>query len=84
VFDSPTVIWCDNQSTIKISIDPVQMQMTKHIEIHMHYIRGLVRDQIIALQYCPYAEQIDDIFTKSFSENTFTYFRSLLGVSDAW
>ena len=37
-FDSPTVIWCDNQSEIKISIDLVQTQRTKHIEIHMHYI----------------------------------------------
>jgi hypothetical protein len=84
VFDSPTILWCDNQSTIKISTDPVQRQRTKHIEIHMHYIRGLVHDRTIALQYCPSSEQTADIFTKCFTEKTFTHLRSLLGVSDAW
>ena len=82
--DSPTVIWCDNQSTINISIDPVQRQRTKHIEIHMHYIRGFVHDRVIALQYCPSTKQTVGIFTKCFIEKTFTYLRSLPGVSDTW
>ena len=42
--DSPTVIWCNNKSAINIYIDPIQRQRTKNIEIHMHYIRGLVHD----------------------------------------
>ena len=46
-----TVLFCDNQSAIKISIDPVTMQRTKHVEIHMHYIRELVHDRTIILQY---------------------------------
>ena len=82
--DSPTVIWCDNKSEINISTEPVQRKRTNHIEIHMHYIRGLVRDRVIALQYCPSTEQIVDIFTKCFTKKKFTYLRSLLGVSDAW
>ena len=45
-FDSPTVIWCDNKSEINISIYPVQRQSTKHIDIHMHYIQGLVHDRV--------------------------------------
>eukprot|EP00253_Pinus_taeda_P002827 PITA_02827 len=49
----PTVIWCDNQSTLKFSRDPAQRQRTKHIEIHMHFIRELIHDGIIDLQYCP-------------------------------
>ena len=61
-----TVLFCDNQSAIKISTDPVTRQRTKHIEIHMHYIRELVHDSTIILQYCPTDEQIADIFTKKF------------------
>eukprot|EP00253_Pinus_taeda_P031040 PITA_31040 len=38
-FCQPIIIWCDNQSTLKFCKDPVQRQRTKHIEIHMHYIR---------------------------------------------
>eukprot|EP00253_Pinus_taeda_P023454 PITA_23454 len=48
-FRQPIVIWCDNQSTLKFCRDPVQRQRTKHIEIHMHYIRDLVHDWVIDL-----------------------------------
>ena len=64
-------------------MDPVTGQRTKHEEIHMRYIRELVHDRTIILQYCPTDEQIADIFTKSFSEKKFTYLRSLLGVSSS-
>ena len=37
-FDSPIVIWCDNQSVINIFNDLVHRQSIKHIEIHMHHI----------------------------------------------
>jgi len=80
---SPTVdLYCDNQSTIKISSDPVQKQRTKHIEVHMHYIRELVHDRTITLHYCLTEDQIADIFTKSFTEKRFSFLRSLLGVKD--
>ena len=59
--------YCDNQSTIKISSDPIQKQRTKHIKFQMHYIRELVHDRTITLQYCPIEDQIADIFTKSFT-----------------
>eukprot|EP00253_Pinus_taeda_P005569 PITA_05569 len=48
-FHQPIVIWCDNQSTLKFCRDRVQRQRTKHIEIHMHYIRDLVHDRVIDL-----------------------------------
>ena len=62
-----TVLFCDNQSAINISTDLVTKQRTNHVEIHMHYIRELVHNRTINLQYCPTDEQIADIFTKSFS-----------------
>ena len=48
-FDSLTIIWCDNKSAINISTDPVHRQNTKHIEIHMRYIRSLVHEQVKSL-----------------------------------
>ena len=83
-FDSPRFIWCDNKSAINISNDTVQIHRNNHIDIHMHYICILVHDQVIALQYFPSAEQTVDIFTKYFTENTFTYMRSLIGGGDTW
>jgi hypothetical protein len=78
----PTVLHCDNQSAIEISRHPVQHQRTKHIEVHMHYIRELIQGQIIALQYCPTEQQVADIFTKPFTEVKYTRLRDLLGVRD--
>ena len=78
-----TVIFCDNKSDINISLDPFTRKMTKHVEIHMHYIRELVHDRTIVLQYCPIDEQIADIFTKIFSDKKFTYLCSLWWVSSS-
>jgi hypothetical protein len=50
------VIWCDNQSTLKLCRDPVQRQWTKHIEVHMHFIRGQIQDGVIDMQLCPSSE----------------------------
>ena len=77
-----TTIYCDNQSTIQICNDPVQRQRTKHIDIHMHYIRQLVHDDTIHLLFCASSEQVVDIFTKFFCEKTFSNLKSLLGIAD--
>ena len=63
---SNQIIYCDNQNTIQICNDPVQRQRTKHIEIHMHYIRQLVHDGTIVLLFCASSEQVADIFNKVF------------------
>ena len=55
-----------NQSTIKIYNDLLHIQRTKHVEIHMHYIRQLVHDGTIHLLFCSSSEQVADIFTKFF------------------
>ena len=75
-------IYCDNQSTLKISSDLVQKQWIEHIEFHMHYIRELVHDKPITLHYFPIEDQIENIFTKSFTEKRFVYLKSLLVVKD--
>ena len=62
--DTSIVIYYDNQITIQISTEPIQRKWTKHVEIHMHYIRGLVHDEIIALHYYASFEHVVDIFTK--------------------
>ena len=81
IHTSPIVdIYCDNQSTIKISSVPIQKQRTKNIEVHMHYIQELVHERTITLQYCPTEDHITNIFTKYFTENRFSFLRSLLGI----
>eukprot|EP00253_Pinus_taeda_P015771 PITA_15771 len=47
----PTTLWCDNQSVIQLRKDPFQHQRRKHNEIHMHFIRKLIHDHVIEVQY---------------------------------
>jgi hypothetical protein len=80
--EQPTLIWCDNQSVIHISKEPVEHQRTKHIEVHMHYIRQLIHDKIIDLQYCRTELQVADIFTKPLTKTRYVQLRTLLGVKE--
>jgi hypothetical protein len=80
--DRPTLLWCDNQSAIHISRNPVEHQRTKHIELHMHFIRQLIQDGVIALEYIPTTGQIADIFTKPFASPRFLQLRTMLGVTE--
>ena len=38
----PTVIYCDNESCIKLSVNPIFHDISKHIEIRYHHIRDCV------------------------------------------
>ena len=76
------VIWCDNQSAIDIFKEPVEHQRTKHIEVYMHFIRQLIREKIIGLQYCKTELQVADIFTKHLAQTRFVQLCALLGVKD--
>ena len=51
--------------------------ITKHIEVHHNYIRYLVDNQDICLNYCPTIEQTIDIMTKPLGNDKFTH-RSML------
>jgi hypothetical protein len=73
-------LWCDNQSAIKLTKDPVQNQCSKHIELHMHFIRKLIHDQFIKVLFCPTEDQVVDIFTKSLTKVKFSKLLSMLGV----
>ena len=78
--DNPTLLWCDNQSAIHISHNLVEHQRTKHIKLHMHFIRNPIHDQVIEVLFFPTEDQVANIFTKSLTEANFSELRSMLGV----
>ncbi|CAA7016057.1 unnamed protein product [Microthlaspi erraticum] len=53
-----TVLFCDNSSTIKLSKNPVLHGRSKHIHVRFHFLRELVNDGVIALDYCTTQEQL--------------------------
>jgi hypothetical protein len=58
------------------------ISMQKHIELHMHFIRKLIHDQVIEVLFFPTKDQVADIFTKSLTEAKFSKLRSMLGVQE--
>ena len=44
-------LYCDNTSAINISKNPVMHTKTKHIAIKYHYVRELVQDKEVKMEY---------------------------------
>ena len=78
----PIVIYCDNQSCIKISVNPVFHDRSKHIDIRYHHIRDCVQRRIMLLSYIPTKDQDADILTKALTRRKFEYHRGRIGVVD--
>ena len=75
-----TCIYCDNQSCVKFSENPVFHDKSKHIEVKYHYIRDMVHRGVVKLQYVVMDKQIVDVLTKTLARVKFEYFREKLGV----
>ena len=77
-----TVIYCDNQSCLKLTENPVFHDISKHIEMKYHFIRDMVQRRTIKLQCIHTDEQITYILTKPLSLGKFVYFRDKLGMAE--
>eukprot|EP00253_Pinus_taeda_P019921 PITA_19921 len=78
----PTVIYCDNQSCIKLSTNPVFHDRSKNIDIRYHHIRDCVQQRIMLLSYIPTEDQNADILMKVLTRRKFEYHRGRIGVAD--
>ena len=76
----PIVILYDNTSAINILKNPVMHTKTKHIAIKYHFLRELVQEKEVRLEYVNTKEQIVDIFTKPLPKDAFLYLRGKIWV----
>ena len=77
---NPTIIHCDNQSSIKLSVNPVFHDRSKRIEIPYHYVRDMVDRNFVKLEYICTADQMIDILSKPLSRVKVDHFRRRLGM----
>ncbi|KAM1668042.1 hypothetical protein ACFX2K_047430 [Malus domestica] len=77
-----TVIHCDNTSAIKLSKNPVMHGRSKHIDVRFHFLRNLIKDEVVELLQCSTQEQVADILTKPLRLEVFMKMRSLMGVCE--
>lgn len=77
------VLWCDNQSTVYMSANPVLHSRTKHIEIDLHFVREYVQKGKLQISHLPATYQRADMLTKALSARSFNRFRSDMKVEDS-
>lgn len=63
--DEPVVVYCDNQSSIKLASSEAYRPRTKHIDIRLHHVRDQVEAGVIQLKYIHTDKQVADSLTKS-------------------
>jgi len=76
-----TTVLCDNNSTIKLSKNPIMHGRSKHIDVRFYFLRDLTREGVVELKHCGTQEQVADIMTKPLKLDVFLKLRELLGVS---
>lgn len=74
----PSVVYCDNQSTVALVKNGVSSERTKHIEVRYHFVTQHVNDGNIEMKWIPTNEQEADIFTKTLARPLFTTMRELI------
>ena len=76
-----TIIFCDNNSAIKLSKNPVLHGRSKHIDVKYYFLRDLNNEGTVELQYCRSEDQLADIFTKPLRSFPFQKLRRLMGIN---
>lgn len=64
--NDPTIIYCDNNSAIAMTENPVFHNRTKHIKLCYHFIRDLIQEKENRLNYVStYKQVVEYIHTVS-------------------
>lgn len=73
-------IFCDNTSAINLSKNHVQHSKSKHIEIQYQFIRDLVEEKVVCLDFINTENQKADIFTKPLNGPRYKSLHKTIGV----
>ena len=80
--EEPIVICYDNMSTIAMTKNLVFHARTKHIELRHHFIRDLVGEGEIQLQFVSTNDQLEDVLTKAATVDRMEWFKKQLKITN--
>lgn len=63
--DAPTLIYCDNQSAIRLAVNDIYQIRTKHIDVRHHFVRERLLNKQLVISHIPTAEMVADVLTKA-------------------
>ncbi|KAI5324534.1 hypothetical protein L3X38_033607 [Prunus dulcis] len=75
-------LYCDNQAAREIANNPVQHDITKHVELDMHYIKEKLVDKLINIPFVKSEEQLVDVLRHAISAKVFHDSLDKLGIGD--
>ena len=70
----------DNQGAIAAMKKDVQHSKLKHLELKYYFLKKVVEEERMNVEYCPTDEMIADVLTKALSRQKFEYFSARMGV----
>lgn len=76
----PITILEDNQSTIRIAEDARDHGRLKHVDTKYHFLRELIQQAVITVEFVCSSDQQADIMTKALPSASFKKLRSELGI----
>jgi hypothetical protein len=75
---TPTTIYNDNNACVVSLRNKLSGSSTRHIKIQFHYIKELIADKEVIVEYCPTERMVADILTKALPRVKFEYLRHFL------
>ena len=75
-------IYDDNNSCIKLAQNPQEFKRTRHIQVKYHFIRSLVKEGKVSVQYCNTKDQLADLFTKGVNGPRLKEITTKLGIQN--
>ena len=83
-FEGLMKLYCDNKSAINIPHNPIQQDMTKHIEIDRHFIKENLEEGLVCMSYVPSKHQLADVLTKGMNSSSLHNIVSKLEMEDIY
>ena len=74
------IVHCDSQSAIHLTRNPVYHEMTKHIDVRLHFIKESVSNGTVAVQKIATAENPVDMMTKPLPIDKFKHYLDLINI----
>lgn len=78
----PVNIFCDNEYAIKLALNPVFHEKTKHFEVDVHFIREKISKGILKVENFLSEHQLADILTKALPFPKHNYLCQQMGLID--
>ena len=81
---TPTILYCDNQATVHLTMDNNYHARTKHINIHFHFICQTIANGHMKIMYRPTQDMMADILTKALLRHKVTIHSQNLRICCSW